>query len=171
MSPVETIAFALIWVGLSGWIVVHGLRSGEALFILRTTVTRAEDAYLYWPTIVFWLLAFAFFTYTFARLTVDAALGIAPFDARTLLPGTAKQWILAGGDILLFMVFGYIAWSRARLRRLLREIEAEESSDAQHSIGAASADPPSGPTENMRSNEGEDALLALGCESTSPRTR
>jgi hypothetical protein len=126
----EIIAFALIWVWISATTFVNSVRSGEAPFIMRTKVTRAENAFLYWPAVVFWLLAFMACIYLFTSISLHALQDAPPFKSRGLAPHSPTQWALAGFDILMFAVFGYLAWSNARFNRLLREIEAKEKGRA-----------------------------------------
>lgn len=122
----EIIAFAFIWVWITATTFVSSVRSGEAPFIMRTKVTRVENALLYWPTVVFWLLAFIFCTYLLTSVSLHAFQGAPPFKSRGLVPTSLTQWALAGFDILMVAVFGYLAWSNARLNRVLREIDAKE---------------------------------------------
>jgi hypothetical protein len=126
----EIIAFTFIWIWIAAATFVFSVRSGEATFIMRTKVTRAENAILYWLTVAFWFLAFIFFTYLVASLSLHAFQGAPPFKSRGLLPTSPKEWMLFGFDMLAFAALGYFVWSRVRLNRLMREIEAEEKGRA-----------------------------------------
>jgi len=126
----EIVGFFFVWVLIAGSIFVNSVRSGEAPFILGTTVARSEDPILYWCSIFFWLCAFCLAVYVVASLSIHALNGTQQFRTRGLCPATSLQWVLAAADVFFLLTFAFFAWRRLQFNRLLREIEAEEKGSA-----------------------------------------
>lgn len=126
----EIIAFTLVWVLMSGSTFANSVRSGGASFVLHMRVTRPRDTFLYWCTVLFWFCAFGFTSYAFASLSLHALKGTDQFRSRGFWPVTSMQWVLAALDVFFLLAIAYFGWRKVQLRRLLREIEAEEKSRA-----------------------------------------
>jgi hypothetical protein len=106
----ELILAALVYVCLTGFLFLNGVRSHETSFLLLVKVQRSKDNLRYLSALLVWLLFFGIGLFSIVSLSIRAFLGEPPFATRSFLPSNFSQWALAA----LATFFGYVVWRLSR---------------------------------------------------------